>query len=384
MQKSNVNYSFWEQQIYSKAHTAIIGGGIVGLFTAIFTKLALPKFARVIVLEKGLLPSGASTKNAGFACMGSATELLADLQTASEQEVIDLFDLRWKGLLLANKILGEKNIGYQQNGSYELLTSTQENCLENLDYLNSLLKSILPGKAFEENKKIISTSRFNKNHFSTAIQNLAEGEIHTGKLLHTLSQYAMQCGVEIFTGCHVSAIIPNNNLIDIQIDSNNQSHCWQAENVVVCTNAFAAQLLPHLAITPGRGQVLITKPISQLAIKGIYHFEEGYYYCREIEGRLLFGGGRNVDKQTETTFTLDKNEKIISHLQQIMQEHLLPNTPFEIDTNWSGIMAFADGTKKAIVEHVGNRIFVAARCGGMGVAIGSQLAQQVVKLMNLS
>ncbi len=383
MQQSNFNYSFWEQQIYSHAHTAIVGGGIVGLFSAIFAKQKLPHSARVIVLEKGLLPSGASTKNAGFACMGSATELLADLQTATEQQVIDLFLLRYQGLQLTKKLLGESAIGYVQNGSHELLTASQENVLQQLDYLNNLLKEVLPNLAFVEKKEIVAQSKMNKKHFTTAIQNIGEGQIHTGKLLHALTKYATQCGVEIFTGCDVTSLQPNGESVDIQIENNREQHLWQAKNIIVCTNAFAKQLLPTLDIAPGRGQVIISKPIANMPIKGIYHFDEGYFYCREIENRLLFGGGRNLDKQKETTIALEPNQKIINHLQQVMKEHLLPTTPFEIDTTWSGIMAFGQQTKQPIVQHMGSQIYVAARCGGMGVAIGSQVAQQVVSLMNL-
>ena len=52
----------------------VIGGGIVGSFTAL--KIASEnKNARVALIERGILPLGASTKNAGFACFGSISEI---------------------------------------------------------------------------------------------------------------------------------------------------------------------------------------------------------------------------------------------------------------------------------------------------------------------
>ena len=41
------------------------------------------------ILEKGILPQGASTKNAGFACFGSLSEIIDDLKTNSEEDVIN-------------------------------------------------------------------------------------------------------------------------------------------------------------------------------------------------------------------------------------------------------------------------------------------------------
>ena len=65
-----MHVSFWEREsFYNDIDYAIIGSGIVGLSAAIELKEKYPK-AKVVVLEKGFLPSGASTKNAGFACFG--------------------------------------------------------------------------------------------------------------------------------------------------------------------------------------------------------------------------------------------------------------------------------------------------------------------------
>lgn len=58
--------SFWEKRSLVDYNYLVIGGGIVGLSTAISIKEKVPK-SSVLVVERGILPSGASTKNAGFA-----------------------------------------------------------------------------------------------------------------------------------------------------------------------------------------------------------------------------------------------------------------------------------------------------------------------------
>ncbi len=74
----------------------IVGSGIVGLNCAIQLSRKYPN-AKILVLEKGILPQGASTKNAGFSCFGSISEIKSDLKSHSEEEVFDLVRSRWKG-----------------------------------------------------------------------------------------------------------------------------------------------------------------------------------------------------------------------------------------------------------------------------------------------
>ena len=80
--------SYWEiKQWFQQVDFTIVGSGIVGLNCALNLKRNHPN-AKVLVLEKGTLPQGASTKNAGFACFGSLSELIDDLNSHSEEEVI--------------------------------------------------------------------------------------------------------------------------------------------------------------------------------------------------------------------------------------------------------------------------------------------------------
>ncbi len=75
---SPMNLSYWEHKTWlSNIDYTIIGSGIVGLSCALQLRKNHPK-SKVLVLEKGVPPQGASTKNAGFACFGNISEILAD------------------------------------------------------------------------------------------------------------------------------------------------------------------------------------------------------------------------------------------------------------------------------------------------------------------
>jgi glycine/D-amino acid oxidase-like deaminating enzyme len=132
-------------------------------------------------------------------------------------------------------------------------------------------------------------------------------------------------------------------------------------------------------VKPARAQVIVTTPIHDLKIKGTFHYQQGYYYFRNIDGRILLGGGRNMDFEGETTTEMVTTEKIIDSLKELMSQVILPGTNYSIEYEWSGIMGIGD-TKAPIVEKLDERIAVGVRMGGMGVAIGSLIGKELSQL----
>ncbi|MEQ8926573.1 MAG: FAD-dependent oxidoreductase, partial [Fulvivirga sp.] len=124
--------SYWEKESFIEYDAVIIGSGIVGLSTAISLKEKSPNLS-VLVLERGLLPTGASTKNAGFACFGSLTELINDLNTIGESGTLELVNERWEGLKKLRARIGDTNFDYYNNGGYELIREKELPYLDKMD-----------------------------------------------------------------------------------------------------------------------------------------------------------------------------------------------------------------------------------------------------------
>jgi gamma-glutamylputrescine oxidase len=372
-------FSYWEQQSFTQYQHIIIGAGIVGLSVAIELRQRFPK-ERILILERGMMSTGASSRNAGFACMGSVTELLADLKTMPEEDVLLLFARRKKGLEILRQRLGDDRIGYAANGSYELIDEANLPAIEQLHYLNQLLYPICQNEAFRLANERIAGFGFDQNFTKALIENTCEGELHTGKMLRALSDLALDHNIEIKTNAAVSHFEETEKGVQVFVPDSLRNESWalHGDKLYICTNAFTKQLLPQENVVPGRGQVLLTKPIEQLRFKGIFHFDDGYYYFRVIDHRVLFGGGRNLDFSTEQTTEIALNTDIQAHLQQLLKNVILPSTPFEIEEQWAGIMAFGD-TKTPIVRAFSPRIFGAFRMGGMGVALGSEVAECLVR-----
>lgn len=371
--------SIWERHSFLQYDYLIIGSGIVGLSAAYYLKKQHPH-SSVCILERGLLPSGASTKNAGFACMGSLTEILDDLRSTSSEDVLELFLLRKKGLERLQGILGREAMGFQCNGSYELLMKEDLDALQHLEEINHLLRRELNTEAFRLCSEKISGFGF--QGVEALIENHCEGEIDTGLMMKNLLLLVQSLGVEIKTGCTVSAFHEEESRVQVRCRNplNQEDIDFFGKHLFICNNAFAKGLLPDADVTPGRGQVLMTHPIPGLPFKGIFHFEQGYYYFREYQGCVLFGGGRNKDFSTEATADFALNEPIQKELVYRLETMILPGRPFEIDLQWSGIMAFGK-TKRPILYPHSNRVSVGVRMGGMGVAIGSEVGYQLSRFV---
>ncbi|MCA0152440.1 NAD(P)/FAD-dependent oxidoreductase [Winogradskyella vincentii] len=370
-----MNLSYWEIKTWlTNVDFTVVGSGIVGLSCALELRRKYSQ-AKIIVLEKGILPQGASTKNAGFACFGSLSEIIDDLQNHSEEEVIDLVTKRVNGLQLLRKTIGDRQLDYKPFGGYELFLKNDESlflkCKAQKDNINNLLRPL-----FNEDVFSFKPNEFGFNNIVEQLSfNQFEGQIDTGKMMDVLLKKAQESGIKILNNCLVNEISENN--ASVVIKTNNFE--IKSNKVLIATNGFASQLINQNVI-PARAQVLITKPIKNLHIKGTFHLDKGYYYFRNIDDRILFGGGRNLDFKGEETTEFKQTELIQNKLEDLLKTIIIPDTDFEIDHRWSGIMGVGN-QKKSIVKQISNNAFCGVRLGGMGVAIGSLVGKELADLV---
>lgn len=378
-----VSFSYWEQQSFSFYDCIVVGSGITGLSTAIEIKQRSPK-SRVLVLERGLLPTGATTRNAAFASTGSVTELLDDLQSMSEADVVSLFQRRLKGLARLRERFPDTVIGYEEHGGFELIRTPEMEALDQIDYLNRLLYPVVGKKVFKRVDERINEFGFGRD-VQALIESAAEGTLHSGKLMRALQSKALQEGVELITGAEALSFEEAGNKVILTVKDGFRDSHWEigGGKLFICTNAFTKKLLPNEVVIPGRGQILVTEPIPGLKFKGAFHFDKGYYYFREIDGRILLGGGRNLDFEGETSTEFKVTDRIQQDLEKQLQQLIIPGQPYAIAYRWAGIMAFGKSGKLPVVRAFSDKVFGAFRMSGMGVALGSNIASELVTLAEL-
>jgi gamma-glutamylputrescine oxidase len=133
-------FSFWEYNHYEKQNSHIIvGGGIVGLSTAIEIK-SLDKAHEVVVIDNFFPAQGASTKNAGFACFGSLSEILDDLTIMPENDVVEIIKMRWEGIKILRQRLQSQGIEILNNGGKELFNRAENISNDDVENANRIMK----------------------------------------------------------------------------------------------------------------------------------------------------------------------------------------------------------------------------------------------------
>jgi len=316
--------SHWVADHIKQQDIVIVGAGIVGITAAIAAKSQFPS-KEVIIIDKGTGYMGASTRNAGFACFGSPSELLGDIEINGEAKALETLAMRWQGLQMLKGLVPKTDMQYLDNGGYEIFSDEilQQKCSHNISYLNDLICDIVKEK---------HTYAEVETPLGKGILNKLEGTLHPAKMMSFLMGKALQMGVKTLFQTEVLDIDTENQTLTTDKGSIYYKQC------ILATNAWTAKIFPDMDIKPARNHVLVTQPLANCPIKGAYHMEEGYIYFRNIENRILIGHA------------------------------------------WTGLLGVGTDKMPIIKQHAPN-CFLAVKMGGMGVAIGSYVGNEVANLL---
>ncbi|MCC6817851.1 MAG: FAD-binding oxidoreductase [Bacteroidia bacterium] len=367
--------SFWESSVLlRKFDFIVLGAGLIGKQIAIKIKSKSPN-ARIAIVDRSPISYGASTRNAGFACFGSVSEIVDDLNRSPQDQVALLASKRLKGIQQLVSNFGADAIGYRNTGSFEIYTQQSEfnQAIDKFAFVNQLLYDVA---GIDEAFQWRNIANFKMNCFDDCLFNPYEGMINTGMLNEVMNDLTHRMGIIPLYGLDIESIAKINHGYELKDKNGIELSCSQ---LIVTTNAFTSFLLPELDVTPARGQIILTKPIENLPIDGIFHHDKGYIYFRNLDNRVLLGGARNYFENQENTFDFNGEDNIRTHLEKYLAEFILPGRDFEIETSWTGIMAMGK-EKIPIVKRIDNHLIVCVRMSGMGVALGPVLSDEVVAL----
>ncbi|NND64353.1 MAG: FAD-dependent oxidoreductase [Gammaproteobacteria bacterium] len=366
----------------------IVGGGLTGLTAALFVKARRPE-ASVLVIERGLLAAGATINSAGFATIGSISEILMHEAREGTEAIVTLTHRKLQGLRLLERLCGGASIDFDISGDFDVFGDHEndlfESSADHLDRLNTALYEQTSEKTvFSMADESMARCSINAKH---VIKNRLNGSFHPGKLSQVLLQKVLDNHIDLATGVNITAVesgqVAGENLAGNEVE-------FYGTQVLLATNAYASELSPELTdIKPGRGQVLVTTPIKNLKLDRPCHIRRGFDYARPVTDhngmqRVLIGGGRDLEIDTETTLERGTTEPILAHIKDTLQNVLLPNLiigeDYDIDQTWSGTMGFGPQSAPRI-KQIKPGLYCAVGLSSMGLAIGSLVGSEAADML---
>lgn len=321
-----------------RADVVIIGGGYVGLWTAMELKQREPAID-VIILEQDICGSGASGRNGGYVLSWWTKapslrilwgdEIARDLLLKSETAIDDLEVFCRRENIDAEFIRSGWIWGGVSRTHAGSWSSAVETCRQ------------LGVGDFQELDREAAAQLCGTDTFVSAILDRTAAMLHPGKLVRGMREAALRRGVAIYEHSRVNRFTRQN---PVRLDT--AGGTVTAGTVVVATNAWAAAI-PELSrsIVVVSSDMIASRPAPERLKKlnwlnrtGVNDSQQMVNYVRTTaDGRLLAGkgglasayGGRISDR----LFYSPKRARVV---QQNFEELYPEFANVEIECAWSG------------------------------------------------
>jgi len=293
----------------------VIGGGVTGVTGALFLAEG---GARVAVLERREIASGATGRNGGFMLAGTheyyaeAVEELTDLYGPDGRRLArEAWTIALENHDLMASLMKKYDIqcDYYRHGSYVIAMKrpdrgSHRNPLERIAQSYRLLQEDGFEVAYLDEEELYEIKR--SPLLAGAFWNKFDGELHPVKYVRGLAAAARGLGVRFFENTAVTGVERKDRGLLVHTPGGR----IRTEQVLLGMNAYTPQLDARYErrIIPHRGQVFTTEPVSERLFNGVFYANDGWEFWRQLHdgpgegGRLLFGGGRNHHIRAERGF----------------------------------------------------------------------------------
>ncbi|MDC0121379.1 FAD-binding oxidoreductase [Amylibacter sp.] len=318
---------------------AIVGGGFVGLWTAICILNEEPSL-NVAIFDKGLIGQGASSLNGGLLMswwpkVGRLSDIAGDedglwLADQSTQNILELRDFMAHEQVDAEISLG----GWLWTNTAKAHTNAWQDIFDKSRELGR-------NKVFRElSSKEIALRSGSPKHLGGIYEEI-NGQVHPGRLAYGLARIAARRGVKLFSNSAVHSIMPGSP-INLKVSQ----HEVKAKKVVIASN-IAADGQPELKnlMVLVTSAVIATKRIPERLNKIGWTGGETVtdsqsrlnYYRTTQDARIVYGMGiANLSYKNRLTTKVLQNTEGIEEVKRNFHRvyPMLADVP--IDYGWSG------------------------------------------------
>lgn len=347
---------------------AIIGAGISGLSAAIECEA---RGVPCVVIEREFAGSRASGRNAGYLMRGAAENYAVAIEELGRDRARFLWGWTERNLAMLRELGVASLPSFFERPS--CLAATLDDEAEQLERSAGLLRE--DGFAVELVRRG-DDAVWRSGRVRLGLVNPGDAVCSPAELVGMLVR-ALR-GTRVIGDAPVYGIEPGDGGVRVRA----RGLDVRAERVLVCTNAYAGELLPELAetVVANRGQMLSFRPEDPALadLRYAYYLNHGSEYMRPGgPGEIIFGGARKSDEIGERT-----DRDAVSDVVQGTLEHwirVLVTDRYEVTARWSGIMGFSpDGMPVVRATGLGDRVWFCGGLTGHGMSMGHATARRAV------
>ena len=332
------------------ADVEIVGGGVTGISCALTLAQA---GKRVRLHEARAVASGASGRNGGFALRGGAMAYDSAREWIGHEQAAEYWRLTESYVDRMGELGGD---AFRRTGSLRLAGDDERD--ELLAEYEALREDGFAAEWRDELPEPLA------GRFPGALFHPDDAVLQPARLVRRMAGLAAEAGVEIRE---------NDRVEDLD--------ALEADTVVVATDGYPSGLLGALEglIIPTRGQMIATEPLPERMFPMPHYGRHGYdYWHQDEEWRILAGGFRDFDLESEFTTSEETTPRIQGALDDFV-EQILGRRP-EVTHRWAGVFGLVPGLMPVVGAVPGrDGLWTAGGYSGHGNVLGLMCGDLVAK-----
>jgi glycine/D-amino acid oxidase-like deaminating enzyme len=365
-------------EVSGDVDVAVVGGGLTGMSAALHLAR---KGARVAVLERDTVGSGASGRNGGMATPGLSLGLRDAIARYGFPTARDLYMSYYDAIDTIEKLVAEEGIDcdFARNGKLNLAAKPAH--FDGMRRTHEVLAERMGVETTVVPRSELSSELGSDVYHGGVLDPLGAG-LHVGKFVRGLGESASRAGAQIHEKAAVQAV---NRLQGTQHEVLTSRGRIRADQVLVATSGYTGSPFRWLQvrIAPVGSFIIVTEPLAPEVVDQLMPTRRMvsdsknllYYFRITPDNRLLFGGRARFAKAGPRS-----DQKSGRVLQKAMVSVFPQLAKTRVDYCWGGLVDMSMDRLVHAGEHDG--LFYSVGYSGHGVQMATHMGKQMAEYMN--